>query len=105
SPEASPAERRSGMGGMCGVRGGDRKSTRLNSSHGSTSYAVFCLKKKNKEGNEQPEARTNPLISTSEPSKTFGLTAIQGARSAQRNPPHICHRIYTQLVQQTHPKV
>src|SRR5690348_18017043 len=25
----------------------DRKSTRLNSSHPSTSYAVFCLKKKN----------------------------------------------------------
>src|SRR5690242_20965291 len=25
----------------------DRKSTRLNSSHMSTSYAVFCLKKKN----------------------------------------------------------
>src|SRR6478752_6476493 len=25
---------------------GDRKSTRLNSSHGYTSYAVFCLKKK-----------------------------------------------------------
>src|SRR5687768_18341308 len=28
----------------CG--GGDRKSTRLNSSHGYISYAVFCLKKK-----------------------------------------------------------
>src|SRR5205809_5832395 len=27
---------------------GDRKSTRLNSSHGYISYAVFCLKKKNK---------------------------------------------------------
>src|SRR2546422_4592717 len=27
--------------------GGDRKSTRLNSSHGYISYAVFCLKKKN----------------------------------------------------------
>src|SRR5438128_11493767 len=27
----------------------DRKSTRLNSSHGSISYAVFCLKKKNRE--------------------------------------------------------
>src|SRR5699024_11823202 len=27
---------------------GDRKSTRLNSSHVSTSYAVFCLKKKTK---------------------------------------------------------
>src|SRR6266480_5260535 len=28
--------------------GGDRKSTRLNSSHMSISYAVFCLKKKKK---------------------------------------------------------
>src|SRR2546422_1164237 len=26
----------------------DRKSTRLNSSHGYISYALFCLKKKNK---------------------------------------------------------
>src|SRR5689334_24307109 len=31
-------------GGQAGVR--DRKSTRLNSSHSSISYAVFCLKKK-----------------------------------------------------------
>src|SRR5437868_9874237 len=31
------------------LRGGeDRKSTRLNSSHVSISYAVFCLKKKHK---------------------------------------------------------
>src|SRR6266542_5050191 len=29
----------------------DRKSTRLNSSHGSISYAVFCLKKKTKPQN------------------------------------------------------
>src|SRR5690625_5907535 len=28
---------------------GDRKSTRLNSSHVAISYAVFCLKKKKKE--------------------------------------------------------
>src|SRR3712207_7536996 len=28
------------------ARGGDRKSTRLNSSHANISYAVFCLKKK-----------------------------------------------------------
>src|SRR3712207_8762998 len=27
---------------------GDRKSTRLNSSHANISYAVFCLKKKTK---------------------------------------------------------
>src|SRR2546422_823790 len=30
----------------------DRKSTRLNSSHGYISYAVFCLKKKNKTNNK-----------------------------------------------------
>src|SRR5207245_11257143 len=30
----------------CPLRRPDRKSTRLNSSHGSISYAVFCLKKK-----------------------------------------------------------
>src|SRR2546430_10265077 len=29
-------------------READRKSTRLNSSHSQISYAVFCLKKKNK---------------------------------------------------------
>src|SRR3712207_8252566 len=29
-----------------GVAAGDRKSTRLNSSHANTSYAVFCLKNK-----------------------------------------------------------
>src|SRR5690242_21608283 len=31
---------------------GDRKSTRLNSSHMSISYAVFCLKKKKKKNNK-----------------------------------------------------
>src|SRR2546429_6663039 len=36
---AGPALRRPGSRG-------DRKSTRLNSSHGQISYAVFCLKKK-----------------------------------------------------------
>src|SRR5699024_12728747 len=30
----------------CGGKSPDRKSTRLNSSHVSISYAVFCLKKK-----------------------------------------------------------
>src|SRR3712207_8842038 len=30
----------------CRLRLGDRKSTRLNSSHANISYAVFCLKKK-----------------------------------------------------------
>src|SRR5699024_11739322 len=31
------------------INGEDRKSTRLNSSHVSISYAVFCLKKKNRQ--------------------------------------------------------
>src|SRR2546422_11733985 len=35
---------RAGEGGVGAER--DRKSTRLNSSHGYISYAVFCLKKK-----------------------------------------------------------
>src|SRR5688572_32735246 len=32
----------------------DRKSTRLNSSHSQSSYAVFCLKKKNATGSRWP---------------------------------------------------
>src|SRR5689334_23767318 len=34
----------------------DRKSTRLNSSHSSISYAVFCLKKKKKYNIPRPPA-------------------------------------------------
>src|SRR3712207_7121412 len=32
----------------------DRKSTRLNSSHANISYAVFCLKKKNRLRSKEP---------------------------------------------------
>src|SRR5256884_3261870 len=38
----------------------DRKSTRLNSSHGYISYAVFCLKKKKKEACTQGLSRKWP---------------------------------------------
>src|SRR5207249_6630252 len=41
---AEPAAPSATDGGATGA--GDRKSTRLNSSHVSISYAVFCLKKK-----------------------------------------------------------
>src|SRR2546430_8272309 len=37
----------------------DRKSTRLNSSHSQISYAVFCLKKKNKQRHTLPD-KTHP---------------------------------------------
>src|SRR4051812_50002388 len=36
------------LGRRSGIAVADRKSTRLNSSHMSISYAVFCLKKKKK---------------------------------------------------------
>src|SRR5256884_3749342 len=46
--EAIPLEkgRLADVGSGGGFPGLDRKSTRLNSSHGYISYAVFCLKKK-----------------------------------------------------------
>src|SRR5690349_21896072 len=50
--DAAPGEvgtARRGQTGLAGTLGaGDRKSTRLNSSHVEISYAVFCLKKKKK---------------------------------------------------------
>src|SRR2546427_1309488 len=43
-----PDDGRDGGGAAADGSGdGDRKSTRLNSSHSQISYAVFCLKKKN----------------------------------------------------------
>src|SRR5712675_3594088 len=51
-PRSAPARRRG--------PGADRKSTRLNSSHGYISYAVFCLKKKKKakeEGREEKKKK------------------------------------------------
>src|SRR5205809_5490539 len=47
------------------IRGEDRKSTRLNSSHGYISYAVFCLKKKKNINNKlssdtRRQKRLNP---------------------------------------------
>src|SRR5438067_9970402 len=52
-----------------GDDGGDRKSTRLNSSHVSISYAVFCLKKK-----ISPEWRQPPSADTPRTSRTASTT-------------------------------
>src|SRR2546422_7983371 len=43
-------------GGRGRAGAGDRKSTRLNSSHGYISYAVFCLKKKKKNTEHSSQA-------------------------------------------------
>src|SRR5947209_16153345 len=44
------------------VREGDRKSTRLNSSHANISYAVFCLKKKKKKEKNPRKHRNSKII-------------------------------------------
>src|SRR5687768_18245949 len=53
SPRLAPARAEDVVGDCCWeykmVLLPDRKSTRLNSSHGYISYAVFCLKKKKKQ--------------------------------------------------------
>src|SRR2546422_6522366 len=40
----------------------DRKSTRLNSSHGYISYAVFCLKKKKQQGQGRDTANLHKKL-------------------------------------------
>src|SRR5699024_11412071 len=45
--------------GRTGNTDQDRKSTRLNSSHVSISYAVFCLKKKKEEKTDRHEVATD----------------------------------------------
>src|ERR1022692_3551516 len=55
----------------------DRKSTRLNSSHLVISYAVFCLKKKNKKTVVQVWVRSNGLfrVAVSAPSSPWAACA------------------------------
>src|SRR2546430_8092050 len=45
---------------------GDRKSTRLNSSHSQISYAVFCLKKKKKKMNRRLISNVYRLVQTAD---------------------------------------
>src|SRR3989449_4018768 len=61
APHRHPDARRP-AGHSLGVRldaGRDRKSTRLNSSHGYISYAVFCLKKKKKKQKKRTIGQNN----------------------------------------------
>src|SRR2546430_2830047 len=58
--------------GERGLGRADRKSTRLNSSHSQISYAVFCLKKKNKTGQPSAIANTGARSSISgEPTRGY----------------------------------
>src|SRR3712207_6878119 len=74
---------------------GDRKSTRLNSSHANISYAVFCLKKKKKkQKHTQPRASTRPsntrsntrtLLSQQKTTRHFSLRNTTRCRNVVRN--------------------
>src|SRR2546422_1131812 len=55
--------------------GRDRKSTRLNSSHGYISYAVFCLKKKK----EEASSRRAPTVAQHEARLGVGAARAQQA--------------------------
>src|SRR2546422_5834328 len=59
--------------------GRDRKSTRLNSSHGYISYAVFCLKKKKKQKTYAHVICIPSIYSNSKPSPSR-LASPYGAR-------------------------
>src|SRR5437773_7836999 len=61
TPQSVLARKRSELR-ACGLSERDRKSTRLNSSHITISYAVFCLKKKktNANRNDHSEHHTEP---------------------------------------------
>src|SRR5206468_6862589 len=57
-PLGRAAKLAQGLPGLIDVSAkGDRKSTRLNSSHDQISYAVFCLKKKKKQSPEPSTRR------------------------------------------------
>src|SRR2546428_8691913 len=49
----------------------DRKSTRLNSSHDQISYAVFCLKKKNKHADHLSSVGVHSRVQTPLPFHVF----------------------------------
>src|SRR3712207_8063900 len=66
---------------------GDRKSTRLNSSHANISYAVFCLKKKN---TNSKHIGPGPGVSVERAGVVVGLRdiGIEGDRLLHRTRHH-----------------
>src|SRR2546427_2833339 len=81
---------------QCSSRRGDRKSTRLNSSHSQISYAVFCLKKK-KQRNSVLASQANFILwETARPSKELNeSSATPGILVRREVPPH--QQIYARV--------
>src|SRR5256884_4588360 len=75
----------------------DRKSTRLNSSHGYISYAVFCLKKKTKPRTISPTASRPLFASSSEASSAYSLNSKM-TRMTTTPPARQAVRTYLRLI-------
>src|SRR2546429_1812685 len=72
----------------------DRKSTRLNSSHGYISYAVFCLKKKKNQRHtdlDGPHSHRAPRIYTVNACDPLAVV-VSSHRKHHRPPKHRNHR-------------
>src|SRR5256886_3564400 len=73
---------------------GDRKSTRLNSSHSQISYAVFCLKKKKKEPRPLTPCReptSGHCLQAGPPRATPMRLRAAGRRQASLDRPYEMH--------------
>src|SRR6516165_4006171 len=86
------ARRDAGVGGGPDVSGplpreGDRKSTRLNSSHSQISYAVFCLKKKRPEQCHPYRQDAQQSASRSEAGRPILLLGVQQGDIRDGEPP------------------
>src|SRR5205085_7389437 len=57
----------------------DRKSTRLNSSHSQTSYAVFCLKKKKQRNPDKRGMQPGCAVTITASSKPTASVALRAA--------------------------
>src|SRR2546429_6948818 len=83
----------------------DRKSTRLNSSHGYISYAVFCLKNKKKTSPSSPAAALRKLVPRSpahqrlSPLRILTKTVPSGAPNVHT----VCHQLSAALLSSSRP--
>src|SRR6266581_4830962 len=65
----------------------DRKSTRLNSSHPSISYAVFCLKKK-----IRVDVQEEPAVLIAQPPEVLYVHSL--AQAIELHACHACRRLF-----------
>src|SRR2546421_2026205 len=98
------ANRRQQVGRRPRTGSGDRKSTRLNSSHDQISYAVFCLKKKKKRPHldlqrtrltashdQRPHAAFSPHSSIPTPTSCIGFITTASPTPSQMYPSRHAH--------------